>query len=313
LLQRNQHHYDYLYLIRLRKLLIANSIRFFTCIVELFFLGIQAGILARTPAMIYTDHGRPLVESKIEVLMDRFSGYFVDKIVAVSNELQDYLIKQIKLSKEKIITLINGIDTDKYSFREKSQVLMKELGITKNDKIIGTVGRLAEVKDQISLIEAFSIVHQKIANTVLILVGDGPMRNELTHKINALNLNDRVKITGNRTDVPALLNIFDLFVLSSLSEGTSVALLEAMSSGLAPIVTNVGGNPSLVDDNVNGLLISTKNVEELSGKLIYLLKDDETRNKFGENASRKIREKFSITKMVKEYENLYSSLLNKKH
>jgi L-malate glycosyltransferase len=312
LLQRNQFRYDYLFPLKLRKHLIEKNVHILHIHSGTFFLATQAGILARTPVMIYTDHGRPLVESRIDVLMDRFSGHFVDQIVAVSNKLKEYLIKQIKLPENKLMTLINGINTESYCFREKSQTLLQEFRISPNHKVIGTVGRLAEVKDYTSLIEAFDIVHNKLPDTALILVGDGPMRTNLEQKIVELNLKGFIKLAGNRTDIPNLLNLFDLFVLSSLSEGTSVALLEAMASRVAPIVTNVGGNPSIVDNNINGILVKPNNVDELADNLISLLQDDERRKKYGENAAQKVRVKFSLAKMVNEYERLYIRLLNGK-
>lgn len=312
LLEKNQAHYDYFYPFRLRKFLLEKNIQVLHLHSGTFFLGTQAGILARTPVIVYTDHGRHLFETKMQLFTDRFSGYFVDRIVAVSNELEYYLINNIKLPKNKITSIINGINIDEYFYREKPLSLLREFCIEQKDKVIGTVGRLAEVKDQITLLEAFSVVHQRIPNTVLLLVGNGPMKNELINKIIELNLNDCVEITGNRNDVSALLNIFDIFVLSSLSEGTSVALLEAMSSGIAPIVTNVGGNPSIVENNINGVLINPKNVDELAENLISLLQNDERRLTYGRNASQKVREKFSIANMVKIYENMYLSLLKEK-
>jgi glycosyltransferase involved in cell wall biosynthesis len=310
LLKRNQNRYDYFFPLKLRMFLKRKNVHILHIHSGTFFLSTQGGILAKTPVMIYTDHGRVLPESKIAVLMDRFSGHFVDKIIAVSTELEKYLVDIIRLPLEKTSTIINGISTEKFTAREKPEVLLKEFGITLKDKVIGTVGRLAEVKDQISLIEAFNVVHKKIPNTFLMLVGDGPMRNKLNNKIIEFKLEEHVKITGNRNDVPELLNLFDVFVLSSLSEGTSVALLEAMSSGIAPIVTCVGGNPSIVDNNINGILFRPEHVEELAENLINILQNDEKRKQYSKNAALKIRAKFSIEKMVKEYEKLYMNLLN---
>jgi L-malate glycosyltransferase len=190
--------------------------------------------------------------------------------------------------------------------------LLNELGIPANWKIIGTVGRLAEVKDQATMIKSLIKVRKKIPDTMLLLIGDGPLRSELQQLVDDNRLNNNVRLVGNREDVPDLLNLLDVFLLTSLSEGTSISLLEAMSSGIAPIVTNVGGNPSLVDDNINGILISPQHVDELAENLIDLLQNDKRRKKYGENASQKVREKFSLAEMVKVYEKLYISLLNEK-
>jgi L-malate glycosyltransferase len=310
LLRKNQVHYDYLYPIKLSKLLKAKNIHVLHMHSGTFFHGTQAGILARTPAMIYTDHGRHLVDPKILLYMDRFSGIFASKIIAVSKELETYLIDVVKLPAYKTTTIINGINTDTFRYKEKSLTLLKELNIPVNYKIIGTVGRLAEVKDQSTMINSLIKVREKLPDTMLLLIGDGPLRSELQRLVANKGLNNNVRFLGNRVDVPDLLNLLDVFLLTSLSEGTSISLLEAMSSGIAPIVTNVGGNPSLVDDNIHGILISPQNVAELAENLIELLQNDEKRKIYGENASLRVREKFSLAKMVKEYEKLYINLLN---
>ncbi len=312
LLKRNEHHYDYVYPLKFRALLIKKNIHILHMHSGTFFLGTQSGILARTPVMIYTDHGRPLVESKIDVLMDRFSGFFVDQIIAVSRELENYLVEKIRLSEKKIHTIINGINTDQFIYRSKPLELMDEFGITPQDKVIGTVGRLAEVKDQVSLIEAFEIVHRTIPESVLVLVGDGPMKVILENKISELKLGGSVIITGNRSDTHLLLNMFDIFVLSSLSEGTSVALLEAMSSGVAAIATKVGGNTSLINENIHGVLVSPRQIDELAGNMLSLLQDKERSKEYSKNAAVKVREHFSIAKMVKEYEKVYLRLFHEK-
>lgn len=307
-----QDRYDLIFPLKLSKFLRKKNVHILHMHSGTFFVGTQAGIFAQTPVKIYTDHGRHLVDPKILLAMDRYSGVFANKIIAVSKELEKYLVEVVKLSSNKTITIINGINTNTFTYKEKSTTLLKELDIPVNFRIIGTVGRLAEVKDQSTMINSLFKVRNKMPDTMLLLIGDGPLRTELEQLVNNSKLNNNVRFVGNREDVPDLLNLLDVFLLTSLSEGTSIALLEAMSSGIAPIVTNVGGNPSLVDDNINGILISPQNVNELTEKLIDLLQNDERRKKYAENASQKVREKFSIAKMIKEYEMLYISLLSEK-
>ena len=139
LLPRNQYQYDYLFPIKLKKLLIENKTHIIHMHTGTFFLGTQASILARTPARIYTEHGRKLVEPKKHLLMDRASAIFVDKIVAVSKELEDFLVSVVKIPHKKTMTIINGIDTNKYTFRAKPLALLKEFGIAENANVVGTV------------------------------------------------------------------------------------------------------------------------------------------------------------------------------
>jgi glycosyltransferase involved in cell wall biosynthesis len=309
LLQKNLEHFDYAYPLRLRRFLQEKNVHILHMHSGAFFLGTMGALLARTPATVYTDHGRLLVDPTILILMERFAGRFVDKIIAVSNELESYLKQVVKVPAAKTTTIINGIDTTIYRYRPKPLRLLEEFNIPANSRIIGTVGRLAAVKDQMSMIEAFAIVHEKMPDTVLLLVGDGPMRNELDAAVERLNLNGSVLFTGNRMDVSHILNLFDVFVLTSLSEGTSISLLEAMSSGVAPLVTDVGGNPSIVESTVDGILVHPKDLKDISEKIIVLLKDDAMRSRIAKNAANKIRLHYGKDAMMVTYQNMYLELI----
>lgn len=309
LLKRNQKHYDVFYPFRLMKLLRQKRIHILHMHSGTFFLATQAGLLARTPIMVYTDHGRHLVEPRFQFLEDRLSSLFVDKIIAVSKELEQYLINVVKLPRNKIITIVNGINTILYSPRGKPRNLLEEFHIPNNHKIVGTVGRLAEVKDQISLIKAFKMVHEIIPMSILMIVGDGPIKQRLCDVVAENNLNNSVIFTGNREDLPELLNLFDVFVLSSLSEGTSVSLLEAMAAGVTPVVTGVGGNKSIVDDQVNGIIVEPKNISQMAEAIITLLRDDNKRRKFSSHAVNKVKNFYSLNNMVDQYTSLYLNLL----
>lgn len=309
LLQRNQERYDAFYPLRLMRFLYEKKPQLLHMHTGTFYAGSVAAFLARTPATVYTDHGRSLIEKQVRLKSDRVAALIVDRIVAVSEELKDYLIRVVKLPRRKIITVINGVDTSEFQKREKPAGLLAEFSLSSKSKIIGTVGRLAEVKDHLSLIKAFKLVYQAIPDTHLLLAGDGPMKQELSRWAMENGLNSAVTFAGYREDIPELLNLFDIFVLSSVSEGTSRALLEAMASGLPAVVTNVGGNASIVDHGENGLVVQPKNVNQLSEAIIDLLKDEEKHKRFSQNAVRKIRDNYSLDKMVEAYTKLYLELL----
>ena len=308
LIQRNQKHYDTFYPFRLMKLLRKKNIHILHMHSGTLFLATQAGILARTPLMVYTDHGRHLFDSPKIILMDRVSSFFVDKIIAVSKELENYLTSVVKISRNKIVTVVNGINTSLFYPREKPQNLLEEFKIAGDYKVIGTVGRLAEVKDHASLIKAFKIVHARIPKSVLMIVGDGPLKEQLLEAVAENNLNNSVIFTGNRNDLPELLSLFDVFVLSSLSEGTSVSLLEAMAAGIPPVVTDVGGNRSIVDDMVNGIFVKPKDINHMAEAIITLLCDERTHKKFSANALHKVHTQYRIDKMIDYYTSIYLNL-----
>ncbi len=312
LLQKKQTGTDLFYPRRLKKFLMEKNIDILQMHSGTFLYGSIAARLAKTKVVVYTDHGRPLKETKIGILEDRLSARYADKIIAVSNELREHLVKVVGLPKKKIITIINGINTEEFAVREKSVSLLEEFNLSSDSKVIGTLGRLRTVKDHKSLIEAFELVIRKIPEARLMLVGDGNLKAELESLAAKRNLTDKVIFAGIRKDVPQVLNLLDVFVLSSLSEGTSISLLEAMASGLPAVVTNVGGNPSLISHNDNGLVVEPKNIEQMAQAIIEILEDEEKYNKFQNNTLAITRQKYSIASMIANYEKVYFDILNNK-
>jgi glycosyltransferase involved in cell wall biosynthesis len=155
-------------------------------------------------------------------------------------------------------------------------------------------------------------VRRRAPRARLLLVGDGPMRGELESFIAAERLGDSVTITGQRNDVPALVSAMDVFVLSSLSEGTSISLLEAMASGVAPVVTRVGGNPAIVHHGVDGLLVEPRDEAGLAAALLELLDDDERRRRLAAAAAVGVRSRYGIETMVRRYIEIYDEILGSK-
>jgi len=312
LLQKNQKRADLLYPLRLAKFLKQKKVDILHMHPGAFVFGCLAGAMVRTPALVYTEHGRAVVEEKVRLIEDRISGFFVDRMIAVSRDLEKYLVEVVHLPAQKICTVINGIRTEKFQRREKSEQILKEFNISGDCKVIGTVSRLDAVKDQLNMIKAFQLVNEKIPDSKLLLVGEGLMREKLTEYIEQNKLNEKVIITGLRGDVPEMLNIFDLFVLSSLSEGTSVSLLEAMAARLPAVVTNVGGNPDIIDHGINGLVVEPKDTRALAGAMLEILKDSDKYERFSRAAIEKVEKDYSIEKMVNTYTEIYFQILRKK-
>jgi len=310
LLQKNQNHFDWFFPWKLKKYLKENKIHILHIHTGAFFHGSVAGFLAKTPGIIYTEHGRHLVEPKAIYVLDKISSMFTDKIVTVSPDLEKHLIEKIKLPAKKIITIINGVNTKSFMPRVKSETLLVELGVDSDCKIIGTVGRMAPVKNQASLISAFDKIQQKIPKSKLIIVGEGPCETDLKNLANELGIAGSVVFAGNRNDIPKILNLFDVFVLPSLSEGTSFSLLEAMASGVPPVVTNVGGNPNIVYNNHHGYVVAPNDIEDLSDKIIKILVNEDIRYGFINNAIEHVMLNFSHEVNVEKYKHMYLSLLS---
>lgn len=277
-----------------------------------FFYAALAAKLAGVPAIVYTEHGRFEVDPLIRLVEDYISVRVTDKVVAVSDQLQTRLIEQVHFPASKVLTIVNGINTDQFAPRPEQPGLRQSLSIPDNAKIVGTVGRLQEVKDHLSFIKAFELVNQRLPNTVLMLVGDGSLRPQLEAYVADHNLKGRVIFAGLRQDIPEMLNLLDLFVLSSLSEGTCVSLLEAMASGLPAVVTDVGGNPSIVTHGVNGLVVEPRDIEQLANAIVELLTDEPRYARMSENARQRMVADFSSRRMMEKYNEIYSDLLSRK-
>jgi glycosyltransferase involved in cell wall biosynthesis len=183
------------------------------------------------------------------------------------------------------------------------------LGIGSEHLVIGTVGRLDPVKDQVGLLKAFSRLTDD-PRAFLLIVGDGPCRQELEATIGALGLGDRVRLLGERDDVPAVLSAMDVFVLCSVGEGISNAILEAMATGLPVVATRVGGNPELVTDGSTGFLVEPRSPAGLAARLRRYLEDPMLPAHHGRAAREHAEAEFSLERMVGAYEQLYDRLLD---
>lgn len=312
LLQKNQDHFDTAYPFRLAAFLRSKKVDIIHMHSGSFFFGSLAATMAMIPASVYTEHGRHVPEPRVQLIEDRISGFLVGQIVAVSQELEIYLAERVKLPARKICTIINGIQNERYSLRPKPSHLLKEFNLRPESKVVGTVARLDDVKDQLTMIDAFARVVKAIPEARLFLVGDGPMRQKLNERIDKHRLEKEIFITGARGDIPEMLNLFDLYTLTSVSEGTSLSLLEAMASGLPSVVTNVGGNPSIIKNESEGLLVEPKDVGGIADAMIRVLTNSSLSQELSKKALSKVRSAYSIKSMVKSYENVYFNLLSKK-
>lgn len=313
LLQKNQHRADLWYPVRLAAFLRRKKAHILQMHPGVFIFGALAGKMAFTPCTVYTEHGRAVIDDPVRQIEDKLAVRLVDQVVAVSSNLNDMLVERIKAPRRKLVTIINGIATDMFAQRPRPATLVREFGVPPECRVIGTVARLDEVKDQLSMIRAFEIVCRRVGDCRLFLVGDGPLRDELTAYINQQNLQSRVIITGQRNDVPDFLNLFDVFVLSSLSEGTSISLLEAMASGVPPVVTRVGGNPDIVEHGVEGLVVEPRDPEALADAITKLLSERELHERFAKKCMAKAERDYSIARMVRSYCRMYLEILHRKN
>jgi sugar transferase (PEP-CTERM/EpsH1 system associated) len=227
----------------------------------------------------------------------------VTQFVTVSRDLARWLIEDVRVPARKVRTIYNGVDTCSFSPGDR-EAARHGLGVPDGWKVVGTVGRLDPVKDHEGLIQAFARVPQD-GPVLLVLVGDGPLRGRLATVVSRLDLQDRIRILGDRDDIPLLLRSFDVFVLPSVGEGVSNALLEAMATGLPVVATQVGGNQELVQDGVTGRLVEARCPEALAAVITAYLKNTELARRHGAAGRARVEREFSLTRMLAAYEELY--------
>jgi len=273
---------------------------------------------AGVPVRIHSEHGwdvHDLEGMRVRPrLLRRIHSPIVHRYIAVSKHLQSYLVDKVGLSPSRIIQVYNGVDVDTFSpSSAKPSGVMPATFYGPGMVVIGTIGRLQPVKDQLSLVRAFAqlVRDDPPLRQVLRLaiVGDGPMHGELVDCIRCEGLTDIAWVPGARRDADRVYRCFDIFVLPSLNEGISNTILEAMASGLPVIATGVGGNTEIVSGDV-GCLIPKSDSEALAAALKRYVLDAELRARQGAAARRRAAVDFGIDGMVRSYMAVYDTMLS---
>ncbi len=274
-----------------------------------FYKASLAASMARVPYQIYTDHGRQNPDPWTHRMIDRRAARRVDAIVAVSERLKQHLVTFLP-DASRISVIPNGVDTERYSPREDDGDFRRELEIGNDVPIIGSVGRLEAIKGYEVMVQAFARLHASWAQSpkpVLVLVGDGSERATLERAAASSGVADSIRFVGWRSDIERITRAFSVFAMSSHSEGTSVSLLEAMSSGLCPVVTNVGGNAAVLGPGLRHRLVPAADPDSLVVALRDVLLDSATRHRDAAVARERVVREFGLAAMVANYESLYTT------
>lgn len=246
----------------------------------------------------------------LSLLLDRWLKRADDLLVSESEASRAYLTGKMGYAPDKVLTIRNGTDVAGWTPSKSDRVrVRKELGVADNEFLIGAVGRLDEQKGHVYLLEA--VAKLRAAHPVrAVVVGDGPMRGVLTERIRQLGLEGVVLVPGEQKDIPAWLAAFDAFCLPSLWEGLPNALLEAMALGLPVVATRVDGVPEAVANDVSGLLCEPKDSQSLYVPLQDLVSDPALRKRLGAGAAQVVKENFTITGMVRSWEEACRKVLS---
>lgn len=274
------------------------------------------GYLMPRVARVHGEHGRDIADlhgnNKRYKWLRRLLSPCITRFICVSRDLQQWLLDDVGIAEKKVVQVYNGVDRLARAPELKPPSdLPADYLPTRGRLIVGTVGRLVEVKDQRTLLCAIQHIIDKnpaLAERLrVIVVGDGPLRADLERQ--AAPLGGIVCFSGESNNVRSYMTAMDLFVLPSLGEGISNTILEAMSSGCAVVASDVGGNPELVIEGETGRLFPVGNREALAACLTELLDNEEVRRSFGKAGKRLVEERHSWDAMVNGYLSVYDQCL----
>jgi glycosyltransferase involved in cell wall biosynthesis len=283
-------------------------------------VGRLAAWLARVPVVIHTPHGHIFYGyygrflSTLLCFAERLLARLTDRIVTLTDRGAHEHVQYNIASPQKFVTIHGGIDLAQVrSVQVDPAVKRKELGLPPEGPIIGTVGRLVPIKGHTWLLRAVPRVLSEFPQVRVVLIGDGPMQDELKELAAELGISPHVVFLGTRPDIPECLAALDLFVLPSLNEGMGRVLLEAMAVGCPVVATRVGGIPDIVADGTTGLLVPPRDDRALAEAILILLQDPSRRAAYGEAARRHVDGRFEVETMVRKIERLYDEVWHEKH
>lgn len=269
------------------------------------FHGRIAGLFARIPCLLTEEHGEHKQITGIKsfpfILADFLLSRLTNFIICCSEELKDDILKKEKLPRNKVISIENCLDADSYGIKTSREEIRKRHNISDELTFIVVAG-LKQGKGHKDLIEVFRDIKDMGYDFKCFFAGDGLLEKGLKLKVESLKLDNNIIFLGTVDNISDYLNASDVFILPSLSEGLSIALMEAMLIGLASIVTDVGSNPDLIKTDFNGIVISSGDREELKKAIIFYFKHRDLIKQFGQRSRSIILERYSsMDKYIGKY------------
>lgn len=273
--------------------------------------------LAGVPVRVHGEHGRDVSDldgsSKKYQWIRRIYRPFVTSYIALSRNLEHYLTDQVGMPQTTVQHIYNGVDAQRFHPAETRQPIVGCPFTDASCWLVGTVGRMQIIKDQTTLVRAFihalEIAPELKGCLRLVMIGSGALRATSQTLLEQAGCAELAWLPGERNDVPTILRGLDCFVLPSLSEGISNAILEAMASGLPVIATDVGGNGELVDAGRTGELVPVGGITAMAQSIVAYARDREKARNAGRAGRESVERQFSLTTMVQQYQGLYDRLL----
>lgn len=279
-----------------------------------FYSALARGVFARSPAppILFTEHGRhyPDRRSIKRIAANKLLIKPNDRVTAVGEFVRDALVRNEGIARQRIDVILNGIDPGPEPTPADRTAARQLLGIDTDRPVVIQVARMHPVKDHATALRAWADVHASLPEALLVLVGDGGDRSKIEKLASELNIADVVQFTGAVSNARQLIPAADLCMLTSLSEGISVTLLEAMAAGKPVVATEVGGNPEVVGHDKTGILVPRGAAKRLALILEMLLANAPyTERTFGQDGRKRLLNRFTAKQMHADYAKLYRQSL----
>ena len=267
--------------------------------------GVPAALLSGVRTVIRTEHGLFRRERQFYYFINAVLGLFNRRILACSNRAKDSHVTMDPLSRSKYKTVYNGIDVRRYQFAGDTSMLRAELELPEGTPVVGIIGSLIPLKGHRTFLKMAELIARSRSDVRFLIVGEGPLHSELESTASECGLSDRVLFTGVREDIPQILSLMDVFVLSSYSEAHPLTILEAMAAGKPVVATDVGGNAESVVDGKTGYIVPPDDGEKLFDAVKRLLDDPALSHRMGRAGQERVSREFTVERMVSETEAIY--------
>lgn len=273
-------------------------------------VGPLAGFLAGIPVRIVSKRSLDSYGSKAKLLACQLGNRLADRVTVNARAVGEFVAQEEGCAPGKMVLIPNGVDFCR--FQQHSNGGKEALGLSPQDRVVVTVGRLTWKKAPDCLLAAARLVAQEVPEARFLIVGDGPLRGHVEKRAEELGIDTRCIFTGSVAEVLPFLRACDLFVLSSEIEGMANALLEALACGKPAVVTDAGGNSEVVQDGRTGFVVPRNDPQRLAEATVRLLRDPDLAARMGEAAMKDMEERFSLSCMVRSIESLYDELMRAK-
>jgi glycosyltransferase involved in cell wall biosynthesis len=294
-------------MLRLARMLRADGVRVVHCHNHgALVYGALAARLVPGTRVVYTVHGAITSARRSTARFLRLG--LVDDVVFVSAHARNVGRQAGLTTDEHVHTIVNGVDLTAFTTAKgDGKRVRHEHGIPDDAPVCGIVARLTEAKDHRTLFAAVAIARETHPALRCLVVGDGELRDELEQDAAARGLSGVIHFTGARDNVRDYLDAMDVFVLSSVTEGLAMTLLEAMAAARPVVATRVGGNPEVVEDGVTGRLVPPSDPRALAGAIVSVLGQSDAARAMGEAGRDRAGRRFGLDSMVREYQALYEA------